>query len=29
MASLSSDGRRLAYESNESGSFEIYVQAYP
>jgi Tol biopolymer transport system component len=29
MASLSSDGRRLAYESNESGPFEIYVQAYP
>jgi eukaryotic-like serine/threonine-protein kinase len=29
MASLSSDGRWLAYESNESGPFEIYVQAYP
>src|SRR6185295_6422748 len=28
-ASLSSDGRWLAYESNESGPFEIYVQAYP
>jgi Tol biopolymer transport system component len=29
MASLSPDGRWLAYESNESGRFEIYVQAYP
>ena len=28
-ASLSPDGRWLAYESNESGPFEIYVQAYP
>jgi eukaryotic-like serine/threonine-protein kinase len=28
-ASLSPDGHWLAYESNESGPFEIYVQAYP
>src|SRR6185503_11741083 len=27
--SLSADGHWLAYESNESGRFEIYVQAYP
>jgi Tol biopolymer transport system component len=29
MTSLSADGHWLAYESNESGRFEIYVQAYP
>jgi Tol biopolymer transport system component len=28
-ASLSPDGHWLAYQSNESGPFEIYVQAYP
>jgi YD repeat-containing protein len=28
-ASLSPDGRWLAYESNESGRLEVYVQAYP
>jgi eukaryotic-like serine/threonine-protein kinase len=28
-ASLSPDGRWLAYESDESGQLEIYVQAYP
>ena len=28
-ASLSPDGHWLAYESDESGRFEIYVQAYP
>jgi serine/threonine-protein kinase len=27
--SFSPDGRRLAYASNESGSFEIYVRAFP
>ena len=26
---LSPDGRWLAYQSNETGSFEIYVQAFP
>jgi serine/threonine protein kinase len=28
-ASFSPDGKWLAYHSNESGRFEIYVQAYP
>jgi Tol biopolymer transport system component len=28
-ASLSPDGRWLAYESNESGRLEVYVQGYP
>jgi serine/threonine-protein kinase len=28
-ASLSPDGRWLAYESNESGRVEVYVQSYP
>ena len=28
-ADLSPDGRYLAYESNESGSYEIYVQPFP
>jgi Tol biopolymer transport system component len=28
-ASLSSDGHWLAYESDKSGRFEVYVQAYP
>jgi serine/threonine-protein kinase len=28
-AALSPDGRRLAYESNESGEFEVYVRPYP
>jgi eukaryotic-like serine/threonine-protein kinase len=29
MATFSSDGRWLAYQSNESGRFEIYVRSYP
>ncbi len=29
MAMFSPDGRWLAYVSNESGRFEVYVQAYP
>ena len=29
MATFSSDGRWLAYQSNESGRFEIYVRPYP
>lgn len=28
-ASLSPDGRRLAYESNKSGAYEVYVRAFP
>ena len=28
-ARFSPDGRRLAYESDETGRFEIYVQAFP
>lgn len=28
-AELSPDGHHLAYASNESGSFEVYVQAFP
>ena len=28
-ARFSPDGRRIAYESNESGRFEIYVQNFP
>jgi Tol biopolymer transport system component len=26
---ISPDGRRIAYSSNESGQFEVYVQAFP
>jgi hypothetical protein len=29
MAAVSQDGRWVAYESQESGRFEIYVAAYP
>jgi serine/threonine-protein kinase len=29
MATLSPDGRWVAYQSNESGYFEIYVRSYP
>ena len=28
-ASLSNDGRWMAYRSNESGRFEAYVQSFP
>ncbi len=28
-AEISSDGRDVAYESNESGKFEVYVRPYP
>jgi len=28
-AAFSSDGRWLAYESNESGRFEVYIRAFP
>src|SRR5262249_57766304 len=28
-AQLSGDGRWLAYRSNESGRFEVYVQSFP
>jgi hypothetical protein len=26
---LSPDGRRMAYDSNESGSYQVYVRAFP
>lgn len=28
-ADLSPDGRRIAYQSNESGQFEVYVRSFP